>query len=424
MFDPALPIALLFYGYIAVAASKDALGVEGSSVTVIYNLVILVWAILCRGNLGNFKICLLDALVLALIILIALPHIGANGSYDNLTASARIFLGYFLARSLDSTEIPRFLRYCFVLGLGTLAICLLQMPATLLHWQTEFSRPQISGDTANPVIFGFFISLFAIQTVAIMESRSRTRLQRLWCILLVITSVFILSVFGGKTNLISVCLVGLGSVIMCPWFSIKRRMLWTSMFILTVAMIIAVAPKNIVAFYDLVNVAEVVEATECPLNSIVIDPLNREISQSDIGVDPNNTAAVRVVLLRIGFNLFCENVLFGYGPMLNMNPHSATAQILFEYGVLAFVVFITIGVAVIYKLSRCSVDVNGMIRGDSWIVLLLFIDLLIYNEILGSATNLLQHFMLVGAAVALTVENRLQTQSRQADRYLTTNPPL
>ena len=86
----------------AIAASKDALGVEGSSVTVIYSLVILVWAFLCRGSLENFKICLLDVLVLALIILIALPHIGANGSYDSFTASARILLGYFLARSLDS----------------------------------------------------------------------------------------------------------------------------------------------------------------------------------------------------------------------------------------------------------------------------------------------------------------------------------
>jgi hypothetical protein len=399
-----------------VAATKNTIGTDSSSVTAIYNIGIFCWAILCRRNLVRFKVCLIDILVLTLALLILLPNLGAYGAYESIAASTRILVGYYLVRSLKSTEIPIFLRYCFMLGLGTLVICLLQMPSTLRHWQTEFSRPQISGDTANPVIFGLFVGLFAIQTIATMEVRQLTGLQKLWCLSLIAISIFSLSVFGGKTNLISVCLIGLGSVLLCPLLSIKGRVLGICIFFLTVTAAVSVAPRNILAFYDLVNFTEIVEATESPLSSPVIDPANREISEGDIGVDPNNTAAVRVVLIRIGFDLFCNNILFGYGPMVNMNPHSAHAQMLFEYGIFAGVIFIVIGASVIFKLSRRAFGLSAKLKGVSWILLVLIVEVVIYNEVLGSVTNLLQYFMLLGAAVVLTLEVRAKARHTHLSR--------
>ena len=414
LYDPAIPLGIWIYLYAFTSVTNYVFEVESSGLTIASNLALLVWAFFSGGVLrvtNKYRVCLADILVLMISILIVVHRAAVSGmTKASFSIALNILVGYYLTRRLRGNEIASLLRIMFVCGFGVMAIAFTNLPQVWDSWQTEYARPLLYGSRANTVIFAYYVGLFAVHLFAILQRPINDNRVNIQLILLLVGSMLVLVAFSGKTTLAAVSIIG-GVLIVASYWSPKRlRIFWFCGFVAVGTLFLARAPEKLLNFYAFVNVKEIIEATSIPIIPQVIDP--DSVITSDIGVDENNSMAIRIMLIRNGFYFFRESFLFGYGPDKQIVPHSTIIQIFYEYGIVAGAAFVALLLQVISKLKKIAYDTKAVLRNEAWILMAVYIYVVIYDQVLGSVANLSQFFILTGAAVtAIAAEKRLKAHA-------------
>lgn len=403
MLSVAVPLGILFYGYIYCTAINYVVwNGEARPFTIAFYLLLFGCALFLGLARASCKIvfCSSDIIVASLFVYMVFRDIAANGFSRNLAfLTLGIALPYCCARVLAAQEIRQFLVALFLSGFGVFIIALLCLPSVWESWQTEGARPLLFGSRANTVIIAQGVGCFLINVFAYALRPMFNRRKRLFMLAVVPISMLILVAFSGKTALIAAGAIGFVLVTVASWAARGVRFVFLFLFIGSAIASVLFAPDNLIHFYKLADLTGMVESLSVPVSTNNENtPLD---DSSNFGVDDNNSMAVRIIAIRNAAALFRETPLVGYGTGKLMKPHSTIVQMLFEYGCFAGLAFLFLFVRVAWRLTRMSFDHASPLRPYAWILMAVYVYTFVNDQLLGSVFNLCPFILLTGTAVSL-----------------------
>jgi len=393
----------MFYGYIySTSINYVVWSGTARTFTILFNIILFCWALL----VGLIKAQRIKALSLLDIIVICLflTIIGRYGAAGQVSGKMIfLFLGilipYLCARTISLKELNGFLKWLYCFGAGVFLIGLVCLPSVWRSWEIEAGRPLLFGSRANTVITSGGVGSFLVMTFAyILRPKSKQRFSIVMWLLIPI-ALYMLIEFSGKTTLITAILIGIGLGAFAHWVARSFRIAMIWLFLGSSAIGIAMAPEYLIQYYSFASVKGMYESLSTPLRN---DSYSASLDDTtELGVDDNNTMAVRIVAIRNALEQFVKNPAFGYGPDRYMVPHSTVVQVFCEYGGFAGIVFVVLILRVLKGLLRISFDMHSPIQNEAWIVMALYLYIFIDDQLLGSVANMGPFMILNGVAVSM-----------------------
>jgi len=413
--NPAMPIAILFGGYVFYAMILNGFELSGFPlITSIYLGTLYLWTALAIFFQGSLEA---RANYLDLIMLFFICTMGISFAISGDSELAKYFfplviLPYIAGRLLPVSLVNIFIMMMVVLGILASLTSIFETSMLIQGWHNITTRPSLYGSPVNTVLLGLLVGVMLLMLVAFMLSSSFSQLYDrnpilVYMILLITPLVcFYFIILGNKTAVLSTFSISVLLLVVAREIAMKQRVLVFILLTVSIFGSIFAMPENVIRFYKYQNISEIIHALEGKYTGFADLFLVDEKNSKDVGalVSENDSMAVRIVLWRKALKAMSANYIFGIGAgetaRLNIKPHNIIIQAFVELGVVGG------GLLAVFYCIVCYFFIFGLIRGYFtntvlWFVAPLFGYYFIFAQLMGNLCRDMPSFILAGMAVSL-----------------------